>query len=969
MGVPTLAQADAPIDRVTITPSARVASLVEQMTLDEKLTFVTPMKDPLNPGAVTSGSAAYIPGVSRLGIPEMRYTDGTGGLRLPVPATAYPVPTMLGSTFNTDLAYTYGNTLATEARAANQDVLLAPMVTIIREPEGGRNYEAYSEDPLVVAQIGGNQVKGIQDAGVIATLKHLAMNDQETNKSNLSVEVDDQALHEVHLAGFQAGIDAGAGAAMCAYNKVNGVYSCSNDTIMNRILKTELNFQGYIMSDWGVTKGVTDMNAGLDQEMHWVGMQQAKLTTALRTALDDGTVPMKSLDDAVARILTSMEKVGLLDGAGANRPTFDLATGASVAQQIAEEGGVLLKNGGTLPLSTGKTVALFGEGAIVPKTTGVLSAAVASPNATSPREAITARAGAAVVTESGTPETAPIPAAALTDPTGFPFDATGTNTAQSLTYSGTLNITDVGAYTFSIGMVGYSSASVTIDGTRVVTAQYSAGSGSITLSAGAHTFALAGYASVGSLTLSWITPTAVADAHQHISSVAAASDVAVVFVSDVIPGDRALSLPAEQNDLITTVADANPHTVVVLNASSAVTMPWLSKVDAVLDMYYPGVNGAEATTALLYGDVNPSGKLSQTFPVSEEKSLFYGNAEQYPGVNNVVSYSEGIDVGYRGYARHKIKPLFPFGYGLSYTTFKLSDVTAAQDGDTVKVTVKVENTGSRSGKEVVQVYAGPSVDSNADQPITKLVGFAKVEVAAGASQTVEIPVDPHQFEYWDTDAQAWKFAAGKRSLRVGNSATNSAAELTLNLVDPATIASDKTALQEAATAGQSLNPVDYAASTWAEYAAALTAAQQVLGSSTATVQQVADAKAALAAAQAALRADTTSLKLLADLTSGLKSDEYTPDSWAILSAARTTATAVLAQANPAVNDVKSAVTNLKSALDGLQAVKATAPKAPKVTTTSVKVSASAFKKASKPKITVSIKLSSGVAKGKIAVYV
>ena len=788
-GVATAASAAEPpaTTRTTINPSARVASLIAQMTLDEKLSFVTPSKDPLNPGSVTTGSAAYLPGVARLGIPEVRYTDGTEGLRLPIPATAYPAPTMLGSTFEPDLAYTYGTTLGTEARAANQDVLLAPMVSLIREPQGGRNYEAYSEDPLVVAKMAGAEVSGVQDAGVIATLKHFAMNDQETNKGSVSVEVSDQALHETQLAGFQAGVDAGAGAAMCAYNEVDGTYSCSNDELLNGILKTQMNFQGYVMSDWGVTHAVTDMNAGLDQEMFWVGIQQPKLTTGLRTALTDGTVPIAALDDAVARILTSMEKVGLLDGAGANRPTFDLATGAAVAQKIAEDGGVLLKNGGSLPLSSGQTVALFGDGAIVPKTTGVLSAAVASPNATSPQQAIAARAGATVVAEQGAPQAAPIPASALTDATAFPFDATGVSTASSLTYSGTLNITDAGSYTFSVGMVGYGSAAVTIDGTRVVTAQYAPGSGSINLTAGAHTFTLAGSAAVGSLTLTWTTPAATAAAYQHVSDVAAASDVAVVFVSDVISGDRALSLPATQNDLITTVADANPHTIVVLNASSAVTMPWLDKVDAVLDMYYPGVNGAQATTALLYGDVNPSGKLAQTFPVSEDKTPFSGNAAQYPGVNNVVSYSEGVDVGYRGYQRDNITPLFPFGYGLSYTTFAYSSPKVVQRGDSVFVSLTLKNTGNREGQEVAQVYAGGSPTVTAPQALRKLVGFQKVDLAAGESKVVEFPDDLHQFEYWDTAAQGWKLGTGARTFWIGSSSADLPLTTTARIFSPSPV--------------------------------------------------------------------------------------------------------------------------------------------------------------------------------------
>ncbi|MFF2050571.1 beta-glucosidase [Leifsonia sp. NPDC058194] len=672
--VPTLATADpsaaATAGRPAFTPSARVSGLINQMTLDEKLSFVTPSKDPLNPGAVTSGSAAYLPGVPRLAIPPMRYTDGSAGLRLPIDATAYPVSTMVGSTFDPDLAQTFGSTYGTEARAANQDVLLAPMVSLIRVPQGGRNYEAFGEDPLLVSRMAAGEVSGIQDAGVIATIKHFALNNQETNKGNVSANISEQAFHETELEGFAAGVKAGAGAAMCAYNKVNGVYSCSSDELLNQILKTQLDFQGYIMSDWGVTRAVTDMNAGLDQEMYWVGIQAAKFTTGLRTALTDGTVPMSALNDSVGRILTSMEAVGLLDGAAATRPTFDLATGAAMAQKIAEEGGVLLKNNGALPLTAGHTISVFGPGSVTPKVSGVLSAEVKSPNAKSPLQAITERAGAGATVTS-------VPAI----PT---------------------------------------------------------------------------------------TPTAL----QAAGTAAAASDIAIVFVADTISTDRAISLTTQQNDLINTVATANPNTIVVLNAGSAVTMPWLDKVAGVLDMYYPGVNGAQATAALLYGDVNPSGKLSQTFPVSDTQTPFAGNTAMYPGVGNVVDYSEGVNVGYRGYQAKNITPLFPFGYGLSYTSFSYSAPTVVQHGDTVTAKVTVTNTGTRAGKEVPQVYAGASPTVTAQQAQRKLVGFDKIELAAGESKVVEIPLDMHQFEYWDSTSHSWKLGTGVRQFWIGSSSAN-----------------------------------------------------------------------------------------------------------------------------------------------------------------------------------------------------
>lgn len=771
--------------RTTVTPSARVASLIDQMTLEEKLGFVSPSTDPLD-----LGSAGYIRGVPRLGVPELRLTDGTAGIRLTEPATALPVPVMLGSTFDPDLAYAYGHAMGQEGRALGQDVLLAPMVNIIRVPQGGRNFETFSEDPLVTAQMASAEVAGVQDSGMIATAKHYALNNQEANKNAVSVDVTEQALHEVYLPGYAAAVDAGAGAVMCAYNKVGVEYSCGNDQLLNGILKTQLGFQGWVMSDWGVTHASSDLMAGLDQEMYWIGQQRAHFTDDLRLLLEDGSIPVAAIDDAVARILGQMEAVGLLDGAADHRPELDSVTTRAVAQQVAEEGATLLKNDdGTLPLGQGGTIALIGPTAQEAKVGGSGSAAMAPGQAVSPLDAISERGGeeTTVVWDAGLAEGTGIPASALADPSGFPFDEDGFSTSPDLAYTGTLHIPEPGSYTFAAdASAGY--AVVSIDGSMVVGAMGGSGAGTLELTAGTHSITVMGGGAPGQITLTWITPASAAASAQAAAEVAADSDVAIVFVYDEtsVMADRPnLSLPSGQDTLVEAVAAANPRTVVVLNTGSAVTMPWIDDVAAVLDMYYPGTNGAQATARLLYGDVNPSGKLTQTFPASDGRTPVAGDPSLYPGIANTVSYAEGVDVGYRWYTRHDVTPLFPFGHGLSYTTFAYSEPTVVQDGEDVMVSLTLTNTGDTAGKETVQVYAGPSETVDAPQPERKLVGFLKVGLEAGASQSVEFPVGLRQLESWNTDEDGWELGTGVRTFWIGTSSAELPLVTTVTISDPA----------------------------------------------------------------------------------------------------------------------------------------------------------------------------------------
>ncbi|MFG2942018.1 glycoside hydrolase family 3 C-terminal domain-containing protein [Streptomyces sp. NPDC048282] len=756
---------------VTVRVSARVAALVAGMTLDEKLSFVHGGTDPQ-----ALGQAGYIPGVPRLGIPELRLTDGPAGVRVNEHATAMPAPVALASSFDDRLAREFGRTVGRDGRALGQDVLLAPMTNTIRVPYAGRNFETFSEDPLLSSRMVAGEVEGVQSQGLIATVKHYAENNQEDNRMGVNVNVDEQTLRQIELPAFEAAVEAGAGAVMCSYNSVNGSHGCGSDELLDSILKEQWGFTGWVMSDWGATHATTDIVNGLDQEMP----SGVHLGEELKTAITDGTIPVSELNDSVARILQEMAKFGLLDGAATKRPARDPKGGAKVAQKVAESGAVLLKNTGkALPLTGEDTsIGLIGPTAKTPKVTGGGSSNVVPDSAASPLDTITARAGrhATVRYAAGGDNTGvPIPASALSP--ALPIDADGSipvTPDASFYYSGTLTVPADGDYSFVFDLPAAYGA-LKIDGNSVITGFLGSSSATVHLTAGTHSLQAGALAIQGGPTkvrLSWVTPQAAQAARDQAVALARQVQTPVVFAyDDGTEGyDRKnLSLPADQDGLISAVADANPNTIVVLNTGSSITMPWLSKVKAVLDMYYPGENGAEATAGLLYGDVNPSGKLTQTFPASESATPVAGDPLRYPGVGDQENYSEGVYVGYRWYDKERAAPLFPFGYGLSYTSFAYRDLAVRQSHGALTVSFTLKNTGTRTGAEVAQVYVGASPATTAPQAVRALGGYQKVRLRPGESKTVRIRVDAQQLKYWNTSARAWVLGTGKRDVWAGSS--------------------------------------------------------------------------------------------------------------------------------------------------------------------------------------------------------
>ncbi|MET9085919.1 glycoside hydrolase family 3 C-terminal domain-containing protein [Streptomyces sp. NPDC004237] len=424
------------------------------------------------------------------------------------------------------------------------------------------------------------------------------------------------------------------------------------------------------------------------------------------------------------------------------------------------------------------SIGLIGPTAKTPKVTGGGSSNVVPDSAASPLDTITARAGrhAAVRYAAGGDNTGvPIPASALSP--ALPVDADGSipvTPDASFYYSGTLTVPTDGDYSFVFDLPAAYGV-LKIDGNSVITGFLGSSSATVHLTAGTHSLEAGALAIQGGETkvrLSWVTPQAAQAARDQAVALARQVKTPVVFAyDDGTEGyDRKdLSLPADQDGLISAVADANPNTIVVLNTGSSITMPWLSKVKAVLDMYYPGENGAEATAGLLYGDVNPSGKLTQTFPASESATPVAGDPLRYPGVGDQENYSEGVYVGYRWYDKERAAPLFPFGYGLSYTSFAYRDLAVRQSHGALTVSFALKNTGTRTGAEVAQVYVGASPATTAPQAVRALGGYQKVRLRPGESKTVRIRVDAQQLKYWNTSFRAWVLGTGKRDVWVGSS--------------------------------------------------------------------------------------------------------------------------------------------------------------------------------------------------------
>jgi beta-glucosidase len=769
---------------------ARVAGLLARLTLDEKISLLHGATDPR-----PLGQAGYVPGVERLGIPPLRLADGPAGVRVTRHATALPAPVLLASAFDPELARRYGQVIGREGRALGQDVLLSPMVNLIRTPYAGRNFETFSEDPLLSAHMVAAEIEGIQGEGLIATVKHFALNNQERDRTSVDVRVDERTLHETELRGFEAAVKAGTGAVMGAYNKVNGTFACENEELLTGVLRERWGFTGWVMTDWSAAHSTRKaLMAGLDMEMP----DGTHFGTALASAVRDGGVQERYVDRAVRRVLTVMDRFGLLGAAVPQRPDRDAKAGAAVAREVAEAGATLLRNAhGTLPLTGGGSVAVIGPTGARPLVSGGGSAHVVPEHAHSPLDAIRSRAARVTYALGEDAFGKPLPASAL-DP-AFDTEAQRVDAGRTWTYDGTLTVTEAEAeagdgWTFVLHCSGTPPLrpKVRLDGEELFPLvpgwdEYFTG-GLLThaadgLSVRRKTLKPAGGAHRLSITaqggdtgqlfrLRRITgATRAQDVKEAVRAARAARDVVLFAYEDAIEGqDRTtIALPGNQERLIEAVTAANPRTTVVLNTSSATSMPWLERTGAVLQMYYPGQEGAAATAAVLFGDRDPGGRLTQSFPADDDHHPVAGNPRRYPGVDGTEQYSEGIHVGHRWYDAGDVPPLFPFGHGLSYTSFAYADPGAHWTADGLDVAFTVRNTGPREGVDVPQVYLGPAPDLRLEQPVRVLAGYRRLALRAGEQRRVTVRVEPRTLSSWDPNAGDWVLGTGPRTLWIGAS--------------------------------------------------------------------------------------------------------------------------------------------------------------------------------------------------------
>jgi beta-glucosidase len=644
---------------------ARARQIVAKMTLDEKITELHGVHD--------ATRYRMVPGVPRLGIPDLHMTNGPagvgpGGASPQPPATAMPAPIALAATWDPDLARTYGKIEAEETRSLGSQLFESPDINIARVPQGGRVFESFGEDPFLDGRIAVATIEGIQSTGIMANVKHYIANNQEAERHAVDEEIGERALREIYMPAFEASIkEAHSASLMCAYPKVNGAFNCENAPLLNGVLKKEWGFDGFVLSDWGATHStVPSALNGLDLEMPTGVYFDAELLKAVKS----GQVPVSVIDEKLVRRFAKMIEFGDFGPQPKPSPIPVLEHGA-VARQIAAEGMVLLKNdGGLLPLDPAplRNVLVVGPYAVRPNTGGGGSSHVIPLYTITPYDGLSAELGLQI------------------------------------------HVT-------------------VLDGSDI---------------------------------------NAAVDAAKH-------AQVAIVMVGDQDSEghDQSLELPAAQNELIEAIAKANPKTIVVVKSGSAVLMPWIDRLPAVLEAWYPGEEDGHAVADVLTGKVNPSGKLPLSFPRSAEDTLA-ANPEQYPGVNGVAHYSEGLEVGYRGYIAHNIPPLFPFGFGLSYTQFSFDGLKVSKGPGSANATVsfKVTNTGKRAGAEVAEVYLNFPPIAEGNEPPLQLKGFHKVMLNPGESKTVEVKLDTRAFSYWSEKAHAWQAAQSEFEVLVGDSSAN-----------------------------------------------------------------------------------------------------------------------------------------------------------------------------------------------------
>jgi beta-glucosidase len=812
---------------------ARAGAILAKMSLEQKVDYIGGF------------NGFYIRAIPELGVSALRMADGPMGVRNGGPATAMAAGINLAATWDTDLAQRVGVQIGRDARAKGVNFLLGPGLNIYRAPTNGRNFEYFGEDPYLAGRIAVGYVTGVQSQGVSATAKHYMGNNSEYDRHNTDSIIDERTMREIYLPAFEAAVkDAHVGAIMSSYNLVNGQHATQNEILNTQILKKEWGFQGVLLSDWFSTyNGVAAAQSSLDLEMpSGMYMNRANLLPAVK----DGTLPETQLDDKVLRILRLAERFHWFDRdqADPSISRYNLE-GRQTALEAAREGAVLLKNdSATLPLDkhSVKTIAVIGPDAYPANPVGGGSAGVRPFAAVSILEGIAGELGPWVHTtwHRGVPDLGDL--AASTNLTTAAADGTSglqaeyfSNTnlegdpafkrndahinfgarpdaelgASGMSYpagvgsarwTGYYTAASLAAYDFFVQSTGEAGGfyRVSVDDKQILDswkdARAMVGVATLTLDAGPHKGVVEHRGMAGFLDVrfrlgivrqdSYVDPAA-----EKLARQADAVILAVGFdpQSESEGADRTFRLPPGQDQLIERIAALNKRTVVVVTSGGAVDATrWIDRVPALLESWFAGQEGGTAVANILFGDVNPSGRL----PISWDRRWEDNPAHDsyYPADGrNRVQYKEGIFTGYRGYESSSGKPLFPFGYGLSYTTFAFKNLAAhpvatssPRSQLSYEVSFDVTNTGHREGAEAAELYVGES-HPPVPRPRKELKGFARVNLAPGATKRVKIILNSRAFAWFDTTTHLWRVDPGEFTIAVGRSIDDTQLAITVSL--------------------------------------------------------------------------------------------------------------------------------------------------------------------------------------------
>lgn len=799
-----------------------IGELLDAMTLEEQVSLL-------------SGEDFWsLPAIKRLGIGKLRVSDGPngarggGGLVGGVKATAFPVGIGLGASWNVELLHEIGAALAEETKSKSAHMLLAPTVNIQRSVTNGRNFECYSEDPILTAELAVAYINGLQENGIAATIKHFAGNESEIERTTMSSVIDERSLREIYLVPFEWAVKkADTKGVMTAYNKVNGTYASEHNWLMTDVLRDQWGFDGLVMSDWfGSHSTAPTVNAGLDLEMPGPPRDRGQKLVA---AVEAGEVSRQTIRRRVRAILSVMEWTGAIND---HRPfeerADDRPENRELIRRAGAEGTVLLKNQGILPLAPGTRIAVIGPNAKIAQIMGGGSSQLNPHYRVSPWDGLKAGVGEDALTYApgcSNSRFEPLLQSQISveffDNRELAGDVVAVETIENAEtfWVGSVAGGKIPATRFSARLagafvpersgthrVGVASAGLSrvyVDGKLIADAWTNWTKGrtffeegcdevvaEVELEAGKPAqitieFATKDHSVLGLAALRMgIGMPLGADDIAHAADVAGQADIALVFIGrngewDTEGSDLpAIELPGEQNALVAAVAKANPKTIVVLQSGGPVEMPWINSVPGLLQAWYPGQEAGNAIADVLVGKSEPGGRLPQTFPMRwSDNPAFSQDPLVYPGQDGQVEYREGLFIGYRHYDKHGIQPLFPFGFGLSYTSFAYDGLTVDKsrlDAGAVSVSLDIRNTGDRAGAAVAQLYVAPHGAAD-KRPEKELKGFAKVALQPGESRRVDIDLDVRAFSSFDVDSQLWVAAPGEYTLIL---ATNAASAIT-----------------------------------------------------------------------------------------------------------------------------------------------------------------------------------------------